>query len=174
MIDSFLAALKKCNDAYSAKVRSGSHEKTLLNLAWNVDDLQKLSAGGRVLRTDLATLKDVLEDADADIIALNVAKKLTLVHKKLLEFVKGKLCIKYIRFEHCKFLTGLYKHKRTAATHILVILISTESRSKKPYALPIQCISYVGISVAKMRSILNKIVIAMKDRNMDVSGRCLS
>ena len=101
MMDSFLAALKKCNDAYSAKVRSGvSHEKTLLNLAWNVDDLQKLSAGGRVLRTDLATLKDVLEDADADIIALNVAKKLTLVHKKLLEFVKGK-CIKYIRFKYC-------------------------------------------------------------------------
>ena len=76
----------------SAKVRSGSHEKTLLNLAWNVDDLQKLSASGRVLHTDLATLKDVLENADANIIALNVAKKVSLVQKKLLELVKGELC----------------------------------------------------------------------------------
>ncbi len=96
MMDSFLAALKKCNDAYSAKVRSGgSHEKTLLNLAWNVDDLQKLSAGGRVLRTDLATLKDVLEDADADIIALNVAKKLTVntCTQEIVGVCQSKLCI---------------------------------------------------------------------------------
>lgn len=65
---------------------------------------------------------------------------------------------------------GLYKHKRTAATHILVIMISTECRSKKPYALPVQCISYVGISVSQMRTILNQVVSAMNDRGMDVNG----
>ena len=65
---------------------------------------------------------------------------------------------------------GLYKHKRTAATHIFVVLISTESRSKKPYALPVQCFSYTGISVTEMRAVLNRIITAMVDRNMHVNG----
>ncbi len=66
--------------------------------------------------------------------------------------------------------SGLYKQKRTAATHILVIMISTECRSKKPYALPVQCISYVGISVSQMRTILNEVVKAMNDRGMVING----
>ena len=66
--------------------------------------------------------------------------------------------------------SGLYKHKRTAATHILVIMISTECRSRKPYALPIQCVSYVGMTVSQMRTILNRVVSAMKERGMDING----
>ena len=56
-----------------------------------MDDLQKLSTCGRELRSELARLKDVLEDAEADIIALNIARRLTTVQKKLLEFIRGNL-----------------------------------------------------------------------------------
>ena len=68
------------------------------------------------------------------------------------------------------FLLGLYKHKRTAATHIMVVMISTESRVRMPYALPVQCFSYVGITVNQMRAILDRVITAMKARNMAVNG----
>lgn len=65
---------------------------------------------------------------------------------------------------------GLYWNKRMAATHILVVMISTECRSNKPYALPIQCISYIGITVKQMRDVLNRVVSAMLDRGMEING----
>lgn len=68
-------------------------------------------------------------------------------------------------------LIGLFKHKRTAATHIFVILISTESRTKKPYALLVQCFSYNGLSVKQLREILNKVLHAMVERKMLVNGK---
>ena len=82
--------MKKTTNDYSAKVGNGSHEKTLLQLAWNLDDLQRLSALGREIRTELAVLMDILQDvSDADIIALNIARRVALMQKNLLEFVKG-------------------------------------------------------------------------------------
>ena len=33
---------------------------------------------------------------------------------------------------------GVYCYWRTAATHVMVIMISTETCNKKPYALPVQ------------------------------------
>lgn len=54
-----------------------------------------------------------------------------------------------------------------------MVLISAEKRVKKPYALPIQCFSYAGIGIEKMREILNRIVTAMADRNMQVNGECM-
>ena len=63
------------------------------------------------------------------------------------------------------FILGLYKHKRVATTHIFVVLISTEQRSKNPYALLVQH------EVDKLRAVLNRIVSAMVDRSMDVSGK---
>ena len=67
-------------------------------------------------------------------------------------------------------MSGLYRNKRTAATHILVVMISTECRSKKPYALLLQCISYVEITVKQMRDILNQVVLAMFSRGMKING----
>ena len=68
---------------------------------------------------------------------------------------------------------GLYEHKRTAATHILVVMISTESRSQKPYALSVQCLSYLGMTVKQMRGLLNRLLVAMVERNMDVNGELM-
>ena len=67
--------------------------------------------------------------------------------------------------------TGVYRHRRTAATHILVVMISTECRKKKPYALPIQCVSYTGMTVTELRRILNNIVSEMVKRGMKVTGK---
>ncbi len=65
---------------------------------------------------------------------------------------------------------GLYRHRRTPATHVFVMMISTEARSTKPYALPVQCLSYTGLTVAKLRGILNKLLTTMTNKGMKVAG----
>ena len=90
-----IAALQKASDSYSAKIDSAS-EKKIVQLAWNVDDLNRLSSLGRSMRTEVVSLKEVLEDSSTDIIALNIARKLCDLKKKLSEFVKGVFLISYL------------------------------------------------------------------------------
>jgi hypothetical protein len=45
--------------------------------------------------------------------------------------------VKSVKAEYATYLKNLFKKKRTAATHILVIAIADEQRNRKPYALPV-------------------------------------
>lgn len=65
---------------------------------------------------------------------------------------------------------GVYRHHRTAATHLLAILISSDDRKHKPYALPVQMIPYVGMAHNKMRKLLNKLILTMTNMGMTVVG----
>ena len=47
------------------------------------------------------------------------------------------------------FVKGVVHHQRTAATHVLVFMISCEERNKKPYALFVQCLPHKGLSDMK-------------------------
>ena len=48
------------------------------------------------------------------------------------------------------------KFKRNAATHVLVIMISPEERSSKPYALPVQYIACRSLKDADVQTIANR------------------
>lgn len=71
------------------------------------------------------------------------------------------------------FCSGLYRHKRIAATHILAILISPEARNRKPYALPVQMIPYIGLNRSEIRDIINNVISEMSMRGMSVSGKSM-
>ena len=64
------------------------------------------------------------------------------------------------------------RHQRTAATHILVFMISNEERRKKPYAMPVQCMPYTSLSDFKVRELANLIIGEMTSRKMKVAGIC--
>ena len=49
-------------------------------------------------------------------------------------------------------------------------MISSEERRKKPYALPVQCLPYKGLSDTKVRELANKIIREMTSLNMKVAG----
>ena len=68
------------------------------------------------------------------------------------------------------FIKGVTCHQRTAATHILVFMISNEERRKKPYAIPVQCIPYKSLSDSKVRELANQIIHEMTNRKMKVAG----
>ncbi len=65
-----------------------------------------------------------------------------------------------------KFVSGLFKCKRTAATHILVVMIIPEERNRKPYALPVQCIPYVGLKDDQVRQIFDVVITYMTSKGM--------
>ena len=64
----------------------------------------------------------------------------------------------------------LSKHQRTAATHLFVILISTESRCSKPHALPVQCLPIAGLRDRQARDFANSVITSMTERAMKVAG----
>ena len=61
-------------------------------------------------------------------------------------------------------------HQRSAATQCLVVMISTEERNRKPYALPVQCMTYKGLKDSEVRDIGNKVIQEMDERGMKVAG----
>ena len=49
-------------------------------------------------------------------------------------------------------------------------MISTEDRRKKPYAIPVQCMPYQGLTDSKVRDLANSIISEMAKRKMNVAG----
>lgn len=70
------------------------------------------------------------------------------------------------------FLKAVSRHQRIPATHVLVTMVSPSERNRKPYALPICCIPYVGLSESKARSHITSVVEEMCKRRMKVEGNC--
>ena len=83
----------------------------------------------------------------------NIPRRLVEIRRKLCEIVK--------RIAH---------FRRTPASHIFVFMISSESRSKKPYALPVQCIPYCGLKETELRRLISDLCKEMTALGMKVSG----
>ena len=74
-----------------------------------------------------------------------------------------------VREKLTMFVKRVSRYRRTPASHLLVVMISTEDRRRKPYALPVQCIAYRSLKDAEVRHIANRVIQEMK-RNMKVAG----
>ena len=85
------SVLKSANTSYSAKVDDNStREQTLLDLAWKVDDLSRLSTTSRNALVEISSLKELFEDANTNMIVRNIGRRLSLLRVLLTTFVKGK------------------------------------------------------------------------------------
>ena len=125
-------------------------------LAWQVQELEELIKCMRKILVEVNVIMEKICDQHADLVSENVARSLGNVREELLEAIKK-----------------LSKHQRTAATHVFVFMLSTESRSRKPYSLPVQCLPIRGLRDRTVRDLLNKIILCMKERNMNVAGMCI-
>ena len=129
-------------------------EKTLHKLAWKIQELEILSKRMRGLSVDISSVVCQLKDEGCNLHDKNVALKLTSIRTSLLDAVKM-----------------LSKHQRVAATHIFAVLISTEGRNSKPYALPVQCLPIKTLKDEQARFLANQVVDAMDARGMKVAGK---
>ena len=149
-----LLELIKFNNTYSEKLQSSKqNEKELITLAWKVKELTELNDNGRKLHSDINHLINKIEQGRHLQVQENIPSQLMMNRQKLVSFIKG-----------------VTRHQRTPATHILVFMISTEDRRKKPYALPVQCVPYKGLSDSKVRELANNVIQEMVKRKMKVAG----
>ena len=64
------------------------------------------------------------------------------------------------------YLRNLFKKKRTAATHVLVLMIADKQRNKKPYALPERYIPCRTLRDQFVRDLTRELKVEMKKRNL--------
>lgn len=149
----YFLELVKSNNEYSQKLKSSKqNEKEMMTLAWKVKELSELNESGRDLFSSINALLTKV-DRQNSLTEENIPSQLKVTRQKLVNFIKG-----------------VTRHQRTAATHVLVFMISTEDRRRKPYALPVQCIPYKSIGDAAVRELANKIISEMVKRKMNVAG----
>ena len=145
--------LTQANNTYSEKIQQDrNREKDLAALAWKIKELSELNENGRMLHTAIGAITTKLT-GQCRWIQDNIPSQLKEIRQKLIMFIKG-----------------VTRHQRIPATHMVVFMISNEERDKKPYALPVQCIPYKGLSDLKVCQLANKIIHEMNARDMKVSG----
>lgn len=120
-------------------------------LSWDVEELKALNSEGRSIHCELLTCIDLCNPELFE--QHNIPKKLTTIRKRLLEFNK--------RIVH---------FRRTPTTHIFVFMLSSDSRDKKPYALPVQCVPYAGLKEVDMRRLISALCRMMTSYGMKVAG----
>ena len=124
----------------------------MITLSWKVKELNDLAENGRQVYTEIKALVSRMQVREGSR-EENIPRILQTIRQKAISFVKG-----------------VVRHQRTAATHVLVFMISNEERNKKPHALPIQCLPYKGLSDSKVRELANHIITEMVQRKMKVAG----
>lgn len=128
-----LSALKDANYDYSSKLASGkTPKKVLFALGWTIDELRNTKEGKKLL---IQLLRVSLKKRNVTV-EINIPLQLTDLRACATWFVKEVTRLRCV-----------------AATHLLVLMISHESRYQKPYALPIQCLPYKGLSDVAIRAL---------------------
>ncbi len=145
------AALRKAQKTFEEKSCVSTSDKVLYALGWNVDELSRLNQQCRSLLVEVSTLEESIKDQSSPSLGLQYA--VVKLQDTLKEFVKA-----------------VTRHQRTPATHVLVTMISPSERNRKPYALPIACIPYVGLSEAKARSHISMVAEEMSKQGVCVEG----
>ena len=124
-------------------------------LTWDIEELTQLAAANRTLHVDLAIALDIASNPDVDQHQLlNLPRKLDSIRKRRADMIR-----RTTRF------------KRKPATHIFVLMISSELRDRKPYALPVQCLPYAGLKESDIRRIVGDLMREMVAHGMNVAGK---
>ena len=73
--------------------------------------------------------------------------------------------------EYHVYLKDLYKKKRMAATHALVVMVSDEERKRKPYAISVQYVPYQSITDQQARWIAHEVKLKMIEEDLTVISK---
>ena len=125
----------------------------MFSLSWEIKELNALSKSGRLELVEIKSLIDVLSKDDADLQSTNLPRRLSSLKTKMTDFVKR-----------------LSRFRRTPAKHIFVVMVSSELRRKKPYALPVQCLPYAGMTEKDIRRLISDLICEMVMLGMSVRG----
>ena len=130
-------------------------EENLKNATWNVVEFQTLLQQAQLLK---GSYEEQLSYLDPPVFEPRHIQAIRTVLKRL-----GKEMKCYLR--------NLYKKKITAATHILVLMLSDERRNQKPYALRVRYVPYRSLRDQYVRDLTKDIKRAMVERGLRLVGQ---
>lgn len=146
---------KEAVAVYTKKYNNPSTaDEALKNANWDVVEYQTLLQQSQ-------TLKQAYE---AELSHLNPA----VVTPQDLRAVKA--AVRGLASDAKTYLRNIFKKRRTAATHVLVLMLSDERRSKKPYALPVRFIPYRNLRDQYVRDFTREIKQHMTERGLALVG----
>ena len=135
---------------YEEKLRAtNAPEKVMFSLLSDID-LLKLNERARVLLTDISEAKDLLEQPQEERIEGNLSRKLSKIKIVLERSYKGG-----------------FHFKRIPATHVFLLMVSSELRNHKPCAVPVP---YSGLKESDIRRLVTMLVQEMIHLGMKVAG----
>ncbi len=144
-------ALKSAEEDYRDKSVAGKcGSNSLFSAGWTVEELQKLLKDHQQITVNLSTLQDLLENNDD---TNSAARNLSNIRQLLTDFIRS-----------------LYRQKRTPAGNVYVLMISSEQRQVKPYAISIHLLPYKSINEDTMRILVRALLKTMKSRGMKAIG----
>lgn len=145
---------KEASEHFEKKFRQPNcPEETLKEANWEVIEFQTLLQQSQELKLQY---EDILP---------NLAQDCTRGALNLM-----RLTIKNLAANTQKYFRNLFRKKKTAATHVMVTMLSDEKRSHKPYALPVQYIACQTLKDQFVRDLNGKLKTEMKARDMTVAG----
>lgn len=137
--------LQKANNSYQEKlIANRAADQAMFGLTWDIEELKNIDS-------DLAWCIDFCNHESFQV--KNVPEKITNIRATLSGLIK--------RTSH---------FRRTPATHVFVLMVSSETCDKKPYALPVQCVPYCGLKESDLRSLVNNLCKEMKQLGLKPSG----
>ena len=139
---------------YCEKLESKENQsKLLFAVGWKVEELKRLVDSCQQLIATVSSIIGVLDDPLIDMDEANIAQRLHKVRENAYTSTRD-----------------VSRHQRVPASHIFVMMIASEQRNIKPYALPVQCVPYHSINQQLMRKLVNNLVKEMHSRGMKVCG----
>jgi len=89
----------------------------------------------------------------------------------MVERVQNLIAVKCSKSDCLPYLRDLFKLKRTAATHLMSIMIAEERRMKKPYAMPVRFIPYRSCTDQMAKDWANEVADVLEFKGMNVTGQ---
>ena len=152
--DAFLEdGLKTSKESYNNKTeKTNVSQATLFGLAWDVIGYEELTKQCIKIRNAVTSVINKQPFSNSG--SSNIPSDLRVIRRLLVDYLKQ-----------------LYMKKRSAATHLMVFMISDEQRNTKPYAVPVRVIPFQSITDAKVRELKDEIADVMESLGMKVVGR---
>ena len=143
-----------------------------------------ISLAGYDSRRELEVgLKQWIDELDEDVLFLDSGFNLkqayeeelsylnpVMVTPQVLRRVKGS--VRGMATQAKAYLRNLFKKRRTAATHVLVLMLSDERRQNKPYALPVRFVPYRTLRDQYVRDFTREMKQKMTERGLHLVGEC--
>ena len=148
----FNLELQRANNNDEEKLKSGcAAENTMFSLSWDIGELKYLNDECHKMYSEIVECTNACSSEMFQ--QHNIPRRLTQIRKKLCDLRK--------RITH---------FKRIPATHIFVLMISSDTRNKKPYALPVQWFPYAGLKESDIRRLISNLCSTMVSLGMKISG----